>query len=203
MRLGYFGGSFDPPHRGHLALARAAAVRFALDRVLLVPAARNPIKVDAPHASYIDRLAMVTLLCEADTRLEPSALETPQAHSGDAPSYTIDTLRRLREDLAPTDEIFVLAGADAFLQLSRWRDPDALLAIAEWIVVTRPNFSAEHLQAMALTETQRSRVHVLSELNDPVSATALRARIDRGEDCTGLLPPAVTTYIHEHHLYQT
>jgi len=201
MRIGFFGGSFDPPHRGHLAVARAAAEAFALDRVLLAPTAQQPLKPEGATASYADRLEMVTLLCHELPYLEPSALDAP-LHGGQ-PNFTIDTLTRLRVELSAQDSIFVIVGADAFLDLRRWRSPDALLAIADWIVVTRPGFSLAELDALSFTPAQRGRVHLLGGVAEEVSATNLRQRLLDSQDCTPMMPAAVLDYIRRLHLYGT
>jgi nicotinate-nucleotide adenylyltransferase len=202
QRVGYFGGSFDPPHLGHLAVARAAADRFALDRVLLVPTGRQPLKPEGAVASFGDRLAMVQLLCQADQRLHASYLEAPvQTGGGFTPNYTVDTLDRLRDEESGA-ELFVIVGADAFHQLPQWRSPERLLTLAEWIVVTRPRHAADAVELPPLTDEQRQRVHLLSDVDEPASATAVRLALTRHEDCAGLLAPEVLAYIREHHLYR-
>ena len=209
MRVGFFGGSFDPPHFGHLAVARAAAQAFALDKVLLAPTAQQPLKPQGAEAAFADRLAMVKLLCAGSRGLEASELEAPSGEAGPnytrpnytRPNYTIDTLRRLRAQLQSDDEIFVVVGIDAFLELERWRDPRGLLAAAQWIVVARPEFALAKLTAMQLSAAERARVHVLSDVHVPVSATAIRRRLQAGEDCSVWLPKSVQTYIREHGLY--
>jgi len=212
MRVGFYGGSFDPPHCGHLAVARAAAKAFALDTVLLAPTARQPLKPQGSEASYEDRLAMVRLLCEGEHGLEASELEAPSAAPGSGavagpnyagPNYTIDTLHRLRAQLNPSDEIFVVVGIDAFLELERWRDPRGLLAAAQWIVVARPKFATAQINAMQLSAAERARVHVLTELQVPVSATEIRRALEAGEDCSAWLPRRVLEYIRKHRLYTT
>ena len=200
MRLGYFGGSFDPPHLGHLAVARAAADAFALDRVLLVPTASQPLKPAGAHAPYADRLAMVELLCAADPRLQACDLEQPNGGAAAMPNYTVDSLRRLHRD-EPDAALYVIVGADAFLELPRWRAPVELLSLAEWIVVTRPSLSgAGELRLPPLTATQCARVHPLTSVDEPASATAVRAELARG-DCAGSLPPDILAYIRSHGLY--
>jgi len=201
MRIGFFGGSFDPPHRGHLTVARAAAEAFALDRVLLAPTAHQPLKPTGATASFADRLQMVALLCQELPYLEPSALDAPLP--GGQPNFTIDTLTRLRVELSAQDSIFVIVGADAFLDLRRWRSPDALLAAAEWIVVTRPGFSLAQLDTLSLTPAQRERVHLLGGVAEEVSATDVREGLLHGRDCASLIPAAVLGYIHRLHLYGT
>ncbi|QMV18761.1 nicotinate (nicotinamide) nucleotide adenylyltransferase [Granulicella sp. 5B5] len=209
MRLGYFGGSFDPPHLGHLAVARAAADSFALDHVLLVPTASQPLKPDGAVASYRDRLAMVSLLCRYDPRLEASNLEAPVTPP--APNYTIDTLTRLHA-MQPDAQLFVIVGVDAFHELPRWRAPDQLLSIADWIVVTRPHLlndghyplkSASTPRLPPLTALQRAHVHQLTAIDHPASATAVRRDLALGRPCDGLLASEVFSYIRDHHLYLT
>jgi nicotinate-nucleotide adenylyltransferase len=199
MRLGFFGGSFDPPHRGHLAVAQAAAEGFRLDRVLLAPTARQPLKPDGPVASFDDRLEMVRLLGEGVRGFEASAVDAPEAD--ERPNYTVDTLRRLRAGLSEADTIFVIVGVDAFLDLRRWRAPEELLAAAEWIVVTRPGFAPERLTELELSPEQRVRVHLLEGVAEEVSATQIREALREGLDCGPLLPAAVLGYIRQRHLY--
>jgi nicotinate-nucleotide adenylyltransferase len=204
MRIGYFGGSFDPPHRGHLAVARAAVAAFGLDKVLLVPTGSQPLKPGGATASYEDRLAMVAVMCAAvgaGVVLEASGLEAPAADG--APNYTVDTLRRLRDGLGAGDVVFVIVGADAFLDLRRWRSPEQLLELAEWIVVSRPGFALARLDELGLTPEQRGRVHLLESLAETTSATAVRAALRDGDGCGDLLVPSVAEYIHSHHLYGT
>jgi nicotinate-nucleotide adenylyltransferase len=199
MRIGFFGGSFDPPHRGHLAVARAAAEAFRLDRVLLAPTARQPLKPGGAVAAFNDRLAMVKLLCRGDARLEPSALDVPLIHG--EPNYTIDTLTRLHAGLATNAILFVIVGADAFLDLRRWRSPDRLLEIAEWIVVSRPGFSLTEFDALELSPEQLARVHLLSGVAEPASATEIRTCLHEGRDCSEFVPVPVLEYIRGHRLY--
>jgi nicotinate-nucleotide adenylyltransferase len=200
MRIGFFGGSFDPPHRGHLAVALAAAQQFSLDRVLLAPTANQPLKPQGPQASFEDRLAMVGLLCAADTRLEASTLDGP-APSGH-PNYTVETLQHLRDTLTAQDSLFAIAGIDAFLDIHRWRSPQRLLQLAQWIVVSRPGFDTSLLVRMDLDPTQRARVHLLAGVAEPASATAVRAALHDGRNCATLVPAPVLTYITQHRLYR-
>jgi nicotinate-nucleotide adenylyltransferase len=202
MRLGYFGGTFDPPHLGHLAVARAAADAFGLGRVLLVPTANQPLKPNSPVASYADRFAMVSLLCQGDSRCEASDIEAPSGPPG--PNYTIDTLTRLRA-AEPSAEIYVIVGADAFHDLPRWKSPDRLLDTAEWIVLTRPHLAsvnASDWELPPLTPAQRERVHLMPAFDHPASSTQIRAELRRGLDCTQMLPANVLGYIRAHHLYE-
>jgi nicotinate-nucleotide adenylyltransferase len=201
MRVGLFGGSFDPPHRAHLAIAETVRDRFALDRVLLAPAAAQPLKPDGAHASFADRLRMVELLCEGARGIEASIIDGPQPDG--APNYTINTLRRMRDQLSVGTEIFVIVGADAFLDISRWKDPDALLNAARWIVVSRPGFDLHQLETLQLTAKQRARIETLSNVAIPVSATEVRDQLSESDKTSSLVPPKVLEYIRAHHLYGT
>jgi cytidyltransferase-like protein len=116
LRLAIFGGTFDPIHNAHLAVAREAAARFDLDRVWLVPAERPPHKQGVTHAPYADRFAMVELACRDEPKLEASRLE-----QGTASSYSIDTIEKVRARLAPGDKLFFVIGADAFAEIESWR----------------------------------------------------------------------------------
>jgi nicotinate-nucleotide adenylyltransferase len=220
MRVAFFGGTFDPIHRGHLRLASAAADAFALDRVLFAPVGNQPLKAGPAAASFADRLAMVRLALEEGTRPQPetdilqpatensvaarfsvSTLDAPRADG--SPNYTVDSLDALAREL-PGASLFVLTGADSFLDLRRWRAPGRLLAFAEWIVVSRPEFplSEAQLAPLGLTPEQRARVRLLATVHEEVSATELRRRLQAGDPCTGLLPPAVAEYIQTHRLYR-
>jgi nicotinate-nucleotide adenylyltransferase len=206
MRIGFFGGSFDPPHLGHLAVGKAAAESFSLDSVLFAPTAHQPLKPGGAIASFENRLAMVSIL----TDLQP-ATDTPQFKASrlDAPlpdaspNYTVNTLSSLRNAISSHDSIFVIVGADAFLDLRHWHSPETLLNLADWIVVSRPNFSLRQLDALCLTAEQLQRVHLLEHVHEPASATSIRALLATGSDCIGLLPPSILTYIRNHHLYKT
>lgn len=198
MRVALFGGTFDPPHRGHLDAAAAAADAFHLDSVLFAPVGRQPLKPDAHSTPFADRMAMTTLACAADPRFAASELDAPRADG--QPNYTVDTLIALQREY-PGAALFNLVGADSFLELRRWREPARLLELAEWIVASRPGFSLDHLSALGLTLQQRARVHLLENVHQPISATQLRERLHRGDSCTALIPPAVAEYIRAHHLY--
>ena len=206
MRIALFGGTFDPPHRGHITIARAAVDRFQLDSVLFVPAAQQPLKRAHTVAPYADRMAMVTLACAADPHFIPSGLDAP--HPDGTPNYTFQTLEALRR-LEPSAELFNLAGVDSFRTLGHWREPRRLLELAEWIVVSRPGlnlFGPDGTivapDSLPLSTHERTRIHPLDSVHESISATALRERLEAGYSCEHLLPPGVATYIAEHSLYR-
>ena len=196
MRIGLLGGTFDPVHCGHLAVARQVKDACALDRVWLIPAARSPFR-GAPHASAAHRLAMCRLAVRDRPWLKVRDLELTRP----APSYTIDTLRALTE--AHPDAVFLLiVGADALEAMAAWRDTDAIFTISEVIAVARPGFAAE-LPADLLRKhpTAATRVRILHDAASEVAASDVRRRIAAGESLEGLLLPAVADYIGRHGLY--
>jgi len=199
MRIALFGGTFDPPHRGHLAIATAAADAFALDEVLFAPAGRQPLKTDGAPAPFADRIAMLCLACLPDPRFGVSKLDAP--HPDGTPNYTVQTLTALHQ-LLPGDTFFNLVGADSFLDLRRWREPDRLLELAEWIVVSRPGSALNDLSRLNLSPHQQTRVHLLQTVHEDVAATDLRQRLEAGDPCLDVLPAAVSDYILAHHLYR-
>jgi nicotinate-nucleotide adenylyltransferase len=191
MRIAIYGGSFDPIHNGHLAVAEAARDRFELDEVMIVPTAHPPHRGDAV-ASYKDRYNMVELALEDRRALHPSKLEEPNsAHK----HYTIETLRRLRQML-PKDELFVIIGVDSFNNLHTWREPQALATEAELIVVSRPNIAPD-----AKLRLPASRVHFITDIQQDVSASQIRAAVAAGQPIEKFVPKAVAEYIRAHHLY--
>jgi nicotinate-nucleotide adenylyltransferase len=198
MRIALFGGTFDPIHRGHLAIAKAAADAFRLDTVLFAPVGVQPLKLDATPTCFADRLAMATLACALDPRFAVTNLDAPNPDR--APNYTIDTIALLQTQM-PGSILFVLVGADSFLNLRRWHQPDRLLTSADWIVVSRPGFSLDDLSPLNLTPAEQTRVHLLNGVHEDVSATDLRHRLHHGDPCDDLLPPNVLDYIRQHHLY--
>jgi nicotinate-nucleotide adenylyltransferase len=155
MNIGFFGGSFDPIHRGHLALAQAAASRHSLRQVLFVPASVPPHKQKQPLTAFIHRYAMVTLATQDERGFVPSLLEagetTAELRSAGQPgaavpaqgraNYSIDTIRRLKKTLKKSDRLFFLIGIDAFRDIAHWHETRALLAECDFIVASRPGFS--------------------------------------------------------------
>jgi nicotinate-nucleotide adenylyltransferase len=199
MRVALFGGTFDPPHRGHLGIAAAAADAFHLDTVLFAPVGRQPLKPNGASASYSDRFAMLSLACIPDPRFAVSNLDAP--HPDGMPNYTVQSLTALHQ-LMPDAQLFYLAGADSFLNLPHWHESHRLLELAEWIVVSRPGSPLGDLDAMGLTPHQQTRVHLLQTVHEDVAATDLRQRLEAGDRCPDLLPTAVSDYIQTHSLYR-
>lgn len=232
MNIGILGGSFDPIHRGHLALARAAVDRFSLREVLFVPASVPPHKQKEPLTPFIHRYAMVTLATAEEKRFVPSLLEMPlpEVHAGrskqvvqPAVNYTIDTVRRVKQTLKKADQLFFLIGIDAFREIATWHEAKALLAECAFIVGNRPGYSLGDV-AESLPEGLRPRaavtrpfkkqpasgdlvltgvtLHLLEGVHQNVSATAVRAAAAQGKPLARWLDPRVAEYIRKMGLYR-
>jgi nicotinate-nucleotide adenylyltransferase len=199
QRLGLLGGTFDPPHYGHLIAAQEAAWRLPLDRVLFLPARQNPLKQAEPASTVADRCRMVELAVADDPRfaLSTADIERP------GPSYTVDLLRRLRDELGEGTELFFLAGADVLRELPSWSRPRELLRLATAVVVfSRPGWPSPDGSAVeARLGVAQGRIMGLAMPGVDISASELRRRVRAGEPIRYLTPPAVEAYIRERRLY--
>jgi nicotinate-nucleotide adenylyltransferase len=224
MKVALFGGSFDPPHQGHVALARLAIDRLHLDHVLMAPVGSQPLKqTSQPPASFEDRVEMVRLAIAGEPGLEASLIDAPR--SDNRPNYTIHTIKRLKSELHPNDQLFCLMGADSFLTIGRWYRASELLMSCDFIVASRPGFDLSRIAAalpenialaseenqdndtqnlvigLRSTDHERSRLYLLPDLAEEVSATEIRTELAEGQSKG--LASAVATYIAEHHLYRS
>jgi nicotinate-nucleotide adenylyltransferase len=228
MRIALYGGSFDPPHRGHVALARLAIDRLHIDRVLVAPVGLQPLKHDAATSSFEDRIAMASLAFAGDPRIEVSRLDAPLPDH--RPNYTIESVLRFKRTLAPgglssEDELFCLLGADSWLTIGTWYRATELLMACGFIVGARPGFDLFHAavvlpegvsaveqpsahpgaRLLSLRDSggHQSPLYLLTDLAEDVSATAVRAALSRhaAADPDAVLDPGVANYIHEHNLY--
>jgi nicotinate-nucleotide adenylyltransferase len=186
-----FGGTFDPIHNAHLAVARAALETFQPRRILFVPAARPPHKGAGAHASYEDRAHMLDLACAGEPRFEVSRIEQP-ASSGDTPNYSILTIEKLLA--AGKGPLGFLIGADAFAEITSWHRWQDVIRTVEFIVVTRPGATYE-VPAGAI-------VHELGGLEFPESSSSIRALLAEG-DYDVSVPPAVLSWIRERGIYRS
>jgi nicotinate-nucleotide adenylyltransferase len=229
-RLAFFGGSFDPPHMGHLGIARAAQAVLELETVLFTPVGSQPLKPMGPGASFEDRVAMTELAIRGLPNFAISLADAPDP-SGE-PNYTIDTLNRLQAQF-PSEQLFTLMGADSFLSLRRWYRGSEIPFVAPLIVASRPGQGLEHLAAelpdgvtiRAEKESNENRagvlevftvanpagaeapLYLLPGLEIEISASDIRqnAGAALGRLCSGhdLLPDAVCDYIATHRLYRS
>ena len=221
MRIAFFGGTFDPPHCGHMAIARAAIQRLALDQVLVAPVGTQPLKGDSARSGFQDRLAMVKLAVASEPKLVASDADGPLPDG--RPNYTYDTLQRLRLRLQPEDSLFFLLGADSFLTLRQWHRSAELLLLCDFIVAGRPGFSLEQINAALPRGVENTAAHrspaymrytlhgssgesahlfLLPDLDQDISATEIRAALAEGAEQQTVLAPAVAEYIRAHGLYR-
>ena len=196
-RLGLLGGSFDPVHNGHLALADQVATASNLDAVWFVPAQRSPLKARQP-TSNCHRLAMLDLALQDRPRFAVSRVDLDRP----APSYTTDTVAAVRAQVGAGPALFLIAGADMLLDLPDWRSPNRLLSLCQVLVAWRPGYpQAVPAGLIAALPAAQSRMTVLPITMQDVSSTLVRDRIAAGRSIHALVPPAVAAYIHEHRLY--
>lgn len=209
-RIGILGGTFDPVHEGHLAVARTVRARCGLDLVLLVPALAPPHK-DRPLTPFRHRAAMLEAAVADDPGLAVSLLEAERP----APSYTVDTLRELHNRLGHR-QFFLIIGADMFAEIRLWYRFDELFALAHLVVVSRPGFPAEDIAARVADLPgpfshdpdrhlwQRAdgfRIFYLPDVAIQVSSSQVRSLLTQGKPAAALLPAPVRAYIREHCLY--
>ena len=194
-RIGILGGAFDPIHYGHLAIAEEARAALRFDRVLLIPAAQQPLKRNGHAATPHQRLEMVQRACAANPAFEASPIEIKRP----GPSYTVDTLRELQA--AGVGELHFILGADAAADLYRWHAARELIALARIVAVGRPGSS---LDIAALDRSLPGLAAQLTLLQGPkldISSTELRQRIAEGRPIRYLTPDAVIEYIATNGLY--
>lgn len=182
VKLGVFGGTFDPVHVGHLAIAQAALDSAKLDRVIFVPARRSPLKDQEPVASAEDRYAMLVAATSAEPRFSVSRVELDR----DGPSYTVDTLETLRKD----GDLYLILGSDALTDLARWKDPYRIRALAKIIVARRPGAPEPGAGAQTFDAPCLD-----------ISSRELRARAVRGLSLRYLVPDEVWRHITRSGLY--
>lgn len=230
-RVAFFGGSFDPPHLGHLGVARAACAALRLDAVLFAPVGAQPLKPAGAAASFEERLAMTRLAVGGDARFEVSLADAPK--SSGLPNYTLETLQALRGQMEPNGALFCLMGADAFVGLKSWHGAGEIPFVAPLVVASRPGQPLEGLQGalpegLTLEALERddapefgaelrcfevrnaagesTQFYLLPGLHVDVSASEIRRQMRRAAGGPGagqeLLPEAVAEYIREHGLYR-
>ena len=219
-RIGVYGGTFDPPHLGHLAIAERLVEAFALDRLLMVPAATPPHKRGQTISSPFHRLAMLALATAEFPRLYVSSIEVEPG----ATPYTVDTLRRLQQD-QPDNHLFFVMGADSFRDVSYWYQYEELLTRYSTIVAMRPGFPGEEAtswQEMAghlptrlqelvvdlrsgrrptIEQMESQHIYLTDYVSVDVSATNIRLAVAKGESLGDLVPLSVASYIEKYQLY--
>lgn len=219
-RIALYGGTFDPVHNGHTAVAQALSKLFALDEVLFIPAAHAPHKRISQVTPAIHRYAMLALATQSEPRLRINTIEI------DAPErpYTFETLERMRERLGSAVQLFFVMGADSWMEIATWREWERVLASSNHIIVVRPGYDlgTEHVapairervvDLRAIDEEAASRkidsrgdrkIYVTDAVQMDVSATAIRRAVREGReaDWHNLVSPPVADYIRKYELYR-
>jgi nicotinate-nucleotide adenylyltransferase len=196
-RIGVFGGTFDPPHIGHLILAQIACDRLNLERMVFVPAAQPPHKQDQRITAALHRFAMLQRAVQGNPRFEVSRVDMDRQ----GPHYTSDMLSILRAQHRGY-ELFFLMGADSFSELMTWRAPEWIIAQATLAVLRRPN-TAINLDALeARLPGVRERVVIVDAPLIEISASALREIVRKGHSIRYQVPDAVLEYINQQRLYR-
>jgi nicotinate-nucleotide adenylyltransferase len=217
-RIGLLGGTFNPIHNAHLAIAREARKTVGLDRVVMIPSGDPPHKPPQGVASAKDRYEMVRLALGSDPAFAISDVEVRRPGK----SYSIDTVRLLQQEFGNETRLYFLIGLDAFLEFPTWREPVTLLRLCSFVILSRPGLSFLALSTLPviprlpqeslidLDKGRRTRLDVETGLQSliclrvspsSVSASDIRARLARGASTADLLPPAVESYILQHHIY--
>jgi nicotinate-nucleotide adenylyltransferase len=216
--IGLLGGTFNPVHNGHLTIARQTRDALHLDRILFIPTGDPPHKPHHDLAPAKDRYEMVRLAIATDPALDITDIELFRSGK----SYSVDTVRLLRQQYGTHLQLYFLIGLDAFLEFAAWREPETLLTLCSFVVISRPGWSFQALSTLSLIPPlpprslidldagRSSRLEVLVGAQSlvclrlppcDVSASAIRTRIRQGLPTANLLPPPVESYILQHHIY--
>jgi nicotinate-nucleotide adenylyltransferase len=189
MRIGLFGGTFNPVHSGHIALARAAKIRLKLDKVIFIPAYIPPHKDAIGIIDAKDRFCMIELAISQNAGFEISRYEIDKEEK----VYSVETVRHFKDIYPEGTEIFFLAGADSLSELDAWKDVDKIFTLCRFVIFSRPGFSKDN-----------SRVEVetidIEEVN--ISSTRIRERVRRNNPIDEMVPEQVADYIAKNNLYK-
>ena len=227
-RIAVFGGSFDPIHAGHLAVARAADRRFNFDEIHFIPASRPPHKLKQHLAAFPHRFAMVALACADHPHFVPSLAEAGEDFSGTQLHYSVDTVRYFRHAYnGPGDRVFFIVGADAFLDIPMWKEYETLLGLCDFVIANRPGIRLEALRLVippdlqvsgngkrekddeaaahgspVVARLQKTTLYLLENVASETSATDIRRKANKGQSIHGLVAARVEEYILKQGLYR-
>jgi len=196
-KVGILGGTFDPVHIGHLIVAEEVRARLHLDRVVFVPARISPHKVDEEPCPPEHRLRMVEYAVCDNAAFHVSRVDIDRR----GPSFTVQTLAVLRDELGAGTEMYFIMGMDALDGLTRWRDPERILCLSRIVAVSRPGYDVDLEALEAQLPRLRERLITVSSVHIGISATDLRQRIREGLPIRYQVPAQVEAYIRRHGLY--
>jgi len=195
-RLGVMGGTFDPIHHGHLVTAEEALWQFDLDGVLFVPTGRPWMKHEEGVSPPEDRYLMTVIATSSNPRFRVSRLEIDR----EGPTYSVDTLRALRERYGEETELFFITGADAILEIFQWKDAELAFELAHFIAATRPGYDLSRFDQEKASEHPKITVMDVPAL--AISSTDVRERVAKGRPIRYLVPEGVKSYIEKTGLYR-
>lgn len=196
-KLGVLGGTFDPPHNGHIAIAEQALAQLNLDQVLFAPTRQPPHKTGNSITPIEHRLEMVRLAIAPHPRFALSRIDVDR----EGPTYTSDTMRLLREQLGNTVDLYFIMGMDSLASILTWHTPDQLIRVCKLAVFYRPGFSANIDELEKQLPGLRERVVLLPSPMLDIAASDLQRQVRAGIPITHLVPPTVEVYIALHRLY--
>jgi len=197
MRLGVFGGTFDPIHHGHLVAAEEVRGRLNLDKVLFVPAGLPPHQLDLDISPTRHRIAMLKLAIDSNPGFALSRVDVDRH----GPCYTVDTLALLHAEYGPDAELFFIMGMDSLADLLIWRSPERIIRLARIVVVGRPGFQADVDELDKVLPGAAQRITIVDTPLIEVSSSDIRMRVREGLPIRYQVPEAVEAYIREHGLY--
>ena len=198
MRVGVFGGTFDPIHIGHLVSAEEVRVKLSLEHVVFVPAGLPPHKLDHVMSPVEHRLAMVELAIASNPHFAVSRVDVDRF----GPCYTVDTIELLRDEWGADVEIYFIMGSDSLLDILTWHNPRRLIRLCRLAVVSRPGYQVDLDELDALLPGVASRVQMLNAPELAISSTDIQRRVREGLSIKYQVPEAVEAYIYQHKLYQ-
>jgi len=200
VNVGVLGGTFDPIHNGHIAIAEECQTQLNLAEVIFVPAGQPWLKGDKPVLGAEHRMQMVQLAIATHPSFKLSSIEVER----DGPSYTVETIVALMTELNRGDELFFIMGWDTLPQFHRWKQPSRLVEMCHLVAVPRPGYTLPELDSLeAVIPGLMNRLIVLNSPEVDISATDIRDRVARGLSIDHLVPGPVAKYIRQHKLYVT
>ena len=197
-KIGLFGGTFDPPHKGHIALAKAALINFSLDKIIFIPAGNPPHKTDKHVTHKVYRFEMVKMAIKNDEDFSISDFDI----KNEKPNYSYLTIEHFKKKY-PDDEIFFIIGADSYRDLFKWKNYPDILSLCTFIVLNRYDFDLEEYFKKYSEIFSEHKALFIDDFSYDLSSTELREKIALGMDCSNLLPDGVYEYIKKTNLYHT
>ena len=197
--IGVLGGTFDPPHIGHMIIAQEALTQLSLAQVIFAPTRKPPHKLENEITPIDDRLKMMALALNSNPHFVLSRVDVDRA----GPTYTVDTIRLLRRELGESADLYFIMGLDSLANILTWHTPDKLIALCRLAVFNRPGYAADLDALGAKLPGLRERVIMLKSPALEIAASDLQQRVRAGQSIKHLVPDRVAAYIAEHRLYQT